>query len=377
MKFLHLADLHLGKVLNDYSCLEDQAFILDQILSLAESEKVEGVLIAGDIYQHSAPSADAIELFDRFLSRLADLHLSVFIISGNHDSARRVSYLSSLVRPRGIHISESFSGKLQTVTAEDEFGPFHVHLLPFIRPADVRPFFPELKIQTTRDAVRAILEASPIDPQSRNILVCHQFVSGALTSDSEDVSVGGLDPVEASLFDDFDYVAMGHIHRPQAMTRPAVRYAGSPLKYSFSEADQVKQITLVDFGAKGDLTLKHLPLKPLRDVRLVEGFLADLMKADYSEDLVWVTVHDELVPPDARVSLRTVFPNMLRFSVVNSRTREDQEILAAESMEEKTVPELFADFFRSQNAGQDPMEIHMDLLRSVLKKMEVSEDEAD
>lgn len=374
MKFLHLADLHLGRQLNDLSLLEDQAWILQQIVDTAEAEKVEAVLIAGDIYQRSSPQAEAMALFDRFVSQLAARKIAVCAISGNHDSALRISYFSSLIREAGVHVSETFTGELQHVTLRDNFGEVVVWLMPFLRPAQVRRAWPEEKILTCQDAVAAVIRHADIDPRKRNILLCHQFATGSQMAGSEDLSVGGLDSVDAALFDVFDYVAMGHIHRPQTILRDTVRYAGSPMKYSFDEAEHHKSLTLVDMQDKDDIVVRTLPLYPLRDLRRVEGLLAEVINMPYSEDYVWVTIHDELPPPDAKASISVTFPNMLKFSVVNSRTQYDLDVLATEAIEHKSVTELFADFYRKQNNDQPPSDAHMQVLSRVLKEMEVAGD---
>lgn len=374
MKFLHLADLHLGRQLNDLSLLEDQAWILQQILSAAEAEQVEAVLIAGDIYQRTSPQAEAMALFDRFVSQLAERKIAVCAISGNHDSALRVSYMSSLIRKAGVYVSDVFDGTLQHITLRDRYGEVVVWLMPFLRPSQVRRVMPEEKILTCQDAVAAVIRHADIDPKKRNVLVCHQFVTGSQLAGSEDLSVGGLDSVDAALFDVFDYVAMGHIHRPQKLRRDTVRYAGSPLKYSFDESEHHKSLTLVDMQGKDDIVVRALPLYPLRDLRRVEGMLEEILAMPYSEDYVWVTIHDELPPPDAKVSISVNFPNMLKFSVVNSRTQYDLDVLATESMEKKSVTELFADFYRKQNNDQRPSEMHLQVLEKVLKELEAAGD---
>ena len=370
MKLLHLADLHLGKQLNDLSMLNDQAFILEQIHHIAVEEKVDAVLISGDVYQRSSPQAEAMRLFDRFVSGLVDEKKNVFVISGNHDSALRISYFSSLIKTVGVHVTEAFSGSLQHVVMNDLEGEITIWMLPFLRPAYVKRAYPEEKITTYQDAVAAVLRHADIDPSKRNVLMCHQFITGCETSDSEELSVGGLDNVDAALFRDFDYVALGHIHKPQRLLRDTVRYAGSPLKYSFSEANHHKSVTIVDMAEKGSVTVRTIPLHPLRDVRCIEGTLEDLLRMDYSEDYVWVTIHDELPPPDAKISLSVNFPNMLKFSIVNSKTKYDLDILATSSMENKTVQELFQDFYRMQNNDQPPNEKHMQVLDKVILELE-------
>jgi len=377
MKFMHTGDLHLGKQLNDVSFIEDQRAILAQMLDIAKSESVDAVLISGDVYQKSSPPAEAMALFDQFLTGLTGMGLKVFIISGNHDSSQRISYFSSLIRSSGVYVSESFEGALQRVELHDEFGPLNIHLLPFVKPIHVRRWLPDEKINSYQEAVRAVLDNSDIDTSVRNILLCHQFITGSETSDSEEKAVGGLDNIDAAIFADFDYVALGHIHKPQPMTRQTLRYSGSPLKYSFSEVNHSKSVCIVDMGAKGDITLKIVPLRPVRDMRLVEGMLDDIMAMPYSEDYVWVTVNDELVSPDAKLALTTVFPNMLKYSVSNSKTRFDVDVLAGEALESRTVPELFSDFYRFQNNDQLPTDAHMALLEKVLKELEDDHRETD
>lgn len=376
MKFLHIADLHLGKTLNDVSFLEDQVNVLEQILSIAADEKADAVLIAGDVYQKASPTGEAMAVFDQFITRLSAMNVKVFMISGNHDSSQRISYFSSLVREKGVYISERFEGTLQKIDLSDEYGPLTVHLLPFLKPSQVRRWLPGEKIATYQEAVEAVLRHSSIDPRRRNVLVCHQFITGSETCDSEEKAVGGLDNIDASVFQDFDYVALGHIHKPQRMTRDTLRYAGSPLKYSFSEVSHKKSAAVAHLMEKGEISVKTVPLSPMHDMRLVEGMLEELLRMPYSEDYIWATVRDELVPPDARLSLTTVFPNLMKFSVSNSRTKTDMDVLAHESMERKSVDELFVDFYRLQNNDQPPGEMHMKVLQKALKELEEERNEA-
>ena len=376
MKFLHLADLHLGKQMNDIPMLADQEAILEQILSIAAEEKADAVLIAGDVYQRFAPQAEAMTLFDSFLSRLTERGVKVFVISGNHDSAQRISYFSSLVRGAGVYVTEAFDGRLQRVTLRDGDGDINVWMLPFLRPAQVKRALPEEKIATYQDAVAAVIRRAQIDPKERNVLICHQFITGSELCDSEEHAVGGLDNVDASVFDDFDYVALGHIHKPQRVGRDTLRYAGSPLKYSFSETKHKKSVAVVDMQKKGYVQVRTVPLYPLRDVREITGLMDEVMRMPYSEDYVWITIRDELPPPDARVTLSVNFPNMLKFSVQNSRTKYDVDVLAQKSMENKSVTELFSDFYSLQNNGQTPGEKHLQVLDRVIRELEETPDEA-
>ena len=370
MRFLHLADLHLGKQMNDLLLLEDQAYILEQILAVADSERPDAVLIAGDVYQRASPQAEAMALFDRFVSQLAERELKVFIISGNHDSAQRISYFSSLIKASGVYVTEAFDGTVQQVMVEDEYGEIVIRMLPFLRPSQVKRLLPGEKIITYQDAMAAVLRQTPIDPKKRNILMCHQFITGAEISDSEERAVGGLDNIDAALFDAFDYVALGHIHKPQRVTRDTLRYAGSPLKYSFSEANHRKSVTVVDMGPKDETAIRTVPLYPLHDVRLLDGTIRTLMEQPYSEDYVWITIHDDPVPPDARVTLSVNFPNIMKFSVVNARTKYDVDVTAGDAMENKSIQELFSDFYRLQNNDCAPSEAHCRVLEKALKELE-------
>ena len=370
MKFLHLADLHLGKRLNDFSFLEDQVRLLCQVEEIARSERADAVLIAGDVYQKASPQSEAMAAFDQFITRLKEMGLAVFVISGNHDSAQRISYFSSLLKNSGLYVSEAFDGHLQQVTLQDEHGELVVSLLPFLKPIQLRRFYPDEKIETYQDAVQAVLRHSPVDTAKRNVLVCHQFITGAEISDSEEKTVGGLDNIDAAVFADFDYVALGHIHKPQQCARETLRYAGSLMQYSFSEVNQKKTVAVVEMGEKGETQVHTVPLNAPHDMRLVEGMLDDVLAMPYSEDYVWVTLRDELPPPDARVTVSTVFPNMMKFSVVNSKTKTDIDVLAREAMENKSPEELFSDFYRLQNNDCPPGPRHMEILRSLRKELE-------
>lgn len=370
MKFLHLADLHLGKRLNDFSFLEDQVRLLCQVEEIARSERADAVLIAGDVYQKASPQSEAMAAFDQFITRLKEMGLAVFVISGNHDSAQRISYFSSLLKSSGVYVSEAFDGHLQQVTLQDEHGELVVSLLPFLKPIQLRRFYPDEKIETYQDAVQAVLRHSPVDTAKRNVLVCHQFIAGAETSDSEEKTVGGLDNIDAAVFADFDYVALGHIHKPQQCARETLRYAGSLMKYSFSEVNQKKSVAVVEMGEKGEVSVHIVPLNAPHDMRQVEGLMDDVLAMPYSEDYVWVTLRDELPPPDARVTVSTVFPNMMKFSVVNSKTKTDIDVLAREAMENKSPEELFSDFYRLQNNDCPPGPRHMEILRSLRKELE-------
>ena len=378
MKFLHTADLHLGRRLNDIPLLEDQKILMQQIADLAVSEKADGVIIAGDIYNKSAPGSDAMMVLDNFITGLSEKGIKLYMISGNHDSGERISYFSQLIKKAGIYTTESFSGKLQKIGTEDSYGTVNIYLLPFIRPVQIRRFYPEQEINTYEDAVRTVLDNADINKEERNILVCHQFVTGAEISDSEEFAVGGLDCIEASVFDDFDYVALGHLHKPQKVKRDTMRYAGSPMKYSLSEENHIKSVTVIELKDKNsEPEIKQLPLNAPRDVRTAAGTMAEIMAMDYSEDYVKVIITDEMVPPDARVTVSTVFPNMIAMAVRNSRTAGDMEAETAESIENKSKLELFNDFYQLQNNGTEPDSAQVKIMEEIMKELEDEKYEAD
>ncbi len=376
MRFLHTADLHLGKVMNEVSLLHDQEFVLDQIIDISIREKADVVLIAGDVYQRTSPQAEAMAAFDSFVSRLVEAGKKVFVISGNHDSALRISYFSSLIKHAGVYVTEAFEGTMQHVTLHDTDGDLNVWMLPFVRPAQVRRLLPTEKIVSFQDAVGAVLNNTEIDFSKRNILLCHQFIASSELCDSDECFVGGLDGVDATLFDGFDYVALGHIHKAQRVGRDTVRYAGSPLKYSVSEAQHKKSVVIADVYEKGEVQVKLVSLAARHDVRKVEGMLDDLMRLPPSDDYVWVTIHDELPPPDAQVTLSVNFPYMMKFGVDNSKTKYDLDVLATEQMESKSVIELFSDFYRLQNNDQLPSDAHIKEMNKVIKELEEQPNEA-
>lgn len=376
MRFLHTADLHLGRKLNELPLLEDQKFLLQQIVEIAVREKIDAVLIAGDIYNKSSPASDAMMVFDGFLSQLAQNGIKVFMISGNHDSGNRISYLSSLICKADIYTCEGFDGTLQQVTLEDEFGELNIFMMPFVRPAQIRKFYPDEEITSYEDAVKVIFQHSSVNESERNILLCHQFVTGAELSDSEDFAVGTLDSMDASLFDAFDYVALGHLHKAQKVKRESLRYSGSIMKYSLSEANHKKSIVVLNMSETA-VEVQVLPLEQPKDIRKVKGTLEEILGMAYSEDYVSVVLQDEFVPPDARVSVATVFPNMIKLSVENSRNREYVEVIEAESIELKSKMQLFEDFYQTQSGGTLPDPEQRKLMETILKELEESYYEAD
>ena len=421
MKLLHISDLHIGKRVNEFSMIEDQKYILRQILTIADQQQADGVMIAGDIYDKPVPSAEAVQVFDWFLTELADRGKKVYAVSGNHDSAERIAFGAQLMRGRGVYVSPVYRGETAKYTLTDAYGEMNIYLLPFIKPAVVRhalegltdtdaDFMQEevlsdaaekekpskvlpgscyeteksskvssescyeteklLKVlsescyekekpskvspESYYDAVKIVIERMNVDTSKRNILIAHQFVTGAGRCDSEEVSVGGLDNVESEVFDAFDYVALGHIHSPQFIKRETLRYCGTPLKYSFSEADQEKSVTVVEFAEKGNIQLSTVPLVPLRDMRRIRGTYLEVTARTFyqefnTEDYVQVTLTDEEDIPDGLQKLRIIYPNLMRLEYDNSRTKQSHMIERVEDIEQKSEQELFAEFYELQN----------------------------
>ena len=353
MKLIHLSDLHLGKRVNNFPMLEDQAYILDRILEIIDGEQPDAVLIAGDVYDKTVPSAEAVALLDDFLVKLADRSLPVLLISGNHDSPERLSFGGRLMETRGVYIAPAYCGGVTPVTLEDAHGPVDFWLLPFLKPAQIRRLFPEDGVESYTDALACAIRHMPIDPARRNVLVTHQFVTGAERCESEELSVGGADNVDASVFAPFDYVALGHLHGPQNVGGERIRYCGTPLKYSFSEAGHQKSVTIVELGEKGSLEVRAVPLLPQRDMVELRGSFAQLKSPEFygqvdRDAYVRVILTDENDIYDAMGQLRPVYPNLMALDYDNLRTRSGAVVL--EEADVKRDPlELFADFYQQQN----------------------------
>lgn len=355
MKFLHLADLHLGKRVNGFSMLEDQAHILRQILAILDDEQPDGVLIAGDVYDKSVPSVEAVELLDGFLTELRTRGVPVLLISGNHDSPERLAFGGRVMDSCGIHISPVYDGALAPVTLQDAFGPVHVWLLPFVKPAHVRRWFPDADIESYTDAVAEAVAHMDIDTAARNVLVTHQFVTGGTRSGSEELSVGGTDNVDSGVFAPFDYVALGHLHGAQHIGRETIRYAGSPLKYSFSEARQHKSVTVVTLGEKGDVQVRTVALTPLRELREIRGSYDELTARSFYEhttyrsDYLHLILTDEQDVFDAMSRLRTIYPYLMTLDYDNARTRAAGGMSVPAETERRTPLELFEALYTRQN----------------------------
>ncbi|MFR7767216.1 MAG: exonuclease SbcCD subunit D [Oscillospiraceae bacterium] len=355
MKFLHLADLHLGKRVNGFSMLEDQAHILRQILAILDDEQPDGVLIAGDVYDKSVPSVEAVGLLDGFLTELRARGVPVLLISGNHDSPERLAFGGRVMDSCGIHISPVYDGALAPVTLQDAFGPVHVWLLPFVKPAHMRRWFPDADIESYTDAVAEAVAHMDIDTAARNVLVTHQFVTGGARSGSEELSVGGTDNVDSGVFAPFDYVALGHLHGAQHIGRETIRYAGSPLKYSFSEARQHKSVTVVTLGEKGDVQVRTVALTPLRELREIRGSYDELTARSFYEHTTYrsnylhLILTDEQDVFDAMSRLRTIYPYLMTLDYDNARTRAAGGMSVPAETERRTPLELFEALYQRQN----------------------------
>ncbi len=374
MKFLHLADLHLGKRVNGFSMLEDQAHILRQILAILDDEQPDGVLIAGDVYDKSVPSVEAVELLDGFLTELRARGVPVLLISGNHDSPERLAFGGRVMDSCGIHISPVYDGALAPVTLQDAFGPVHVWLLPFVKPAHVRRWFPDADIESYTDAMAEAVAHMDIDTAARNVLVTHQFVTGGTCSGSEELSVGGTDNVDSGVFAPFDYVALGHLHGAQHIGRETIRYAGSPLKYSFSEARQHKSVTVVTLGEKGDVQVRTVALTPLRELREIRGSYDELTARSFYEhttyrsDYLHLILTDEQDVFDAMSRLRTIYPYLMTLDYDNARTRAAGGMSVPAETERRTPPELFEALYQRQN-HQPMSEVQREYIAQLMEQI--------
>ena len=372
MKLIHLSDLHLGKRLGNFSFYEDQAYILKSILQIIDDEKADCVMIAGDIYDKSIPSGEAVQLLDDFLNRLAKRNLPVMIISGNHDAPERLAFGGRLLERAGIYLSPVYDGKIQPITLHDAYGPVHFWLLPFLKPVHVRRYYPGENIESYTDAVAVAIRQMALHTDDRNILLSHQFVTGGETCDSEECSVGGSDNVDAGVFADFDYVALGHLHGPQNIGSNRIRYCGTPLKYSFSEEKHLKSVTVVKLDEKGALSLQTVPLLPRRELRSLCGSFAELLdQSRQTEDYVHIILTDEVDVPETMGRLRMVYPNLVQLSYDNTRTRSNQTISGAQAVQQKTPLELFEELFEQQNnrpMSEEQREFSKTLIESVLEE---------
>ncbi len=381
MKLIHLSDLHLGKRVNDYSMIEDQRYILERILGIIEEEAPQAVLIAGDVYDKPVPPAEAVSLFDDFINGLSESGAEIFIISGNHDSAERLSFGSRIMDRQGIHFAGGYDGSTRRFSLEDEYGPVNIYLLPFIKPVYVRQALAEdenaAAIETFTEALGAAIEKMGVNTKERNVLIAHQFVTGADRSGSEEISVGGLDNVDSLVFAPFDYTALGHLHGPQSAGAETIRYCGSPLKYSFSEAEQVKSVTIAELGEKkngaADITLKARELVPLRDMRELRGKFTELTDKNYykhinTDDYMRIILTDEEDVIGALSSLRAIYPNIMRLEYDNTRTRTSAIVPDTDGSDGRTPLEIFEGLYEAQN-GKGMDEEQTQLVSDIIEKV--------
>lgn len=371
MKLMHLSDLHLGKRVNGFSMIEDQRHVLGQILAMAGEERPDAVLLCGDIYDKTVPSAEAVELFDDFLSRLAGI-TTVYVISGNHDSAERLAFGGRLLAASRVYVSPVYDG---TVTAVEQDGVVF-HLLPFLKPAYVRRFFPDAQIETYTDAIRTALSGIDLDDGRRHVLLTHQLVTGSERCESEELSIGGSDNVDAEVFAGFDYVALGHLHGSQRAGGDHIRYCGTMLKYSFSEADHHKSVTFVELG-QGRTEITTRPLSPLRDMKVIRGTYDDLMARSYYQgtDLPECYLHiiltDEEDVPEALGRMRNVYPYIMKLTYDNTRTRMQQNPLELTAERDSGPLELFGLLYEKQNnreLGAEQTEYLTALIESIWRE---------
>ena len=383
MKFIHLSDLHIGKIVNKFSMLTDQQYILEQILGIIKSESPDAVIIAGDVYDRSFPPSDAVTELDEFIFKLSEENFDTFIISGNHDSAERLSFGSRIMSKNGIHISPVYNGRVEPVTLTDEFGEVNVYMLPFIKPTNVKNFFPEkaddIKSSYTI-ALKVAIENMNVDTSKRNIIVSHQFVNGVKTSESE-ISVGGSDNVDCDVYEPFDYTALGHIHSPQSISGlEHLRYCGTPLKYSFSEYKD-KSVTVVEMSEKGTpVTVREIPLKPMHDMRIIEGSFDEVHSNGSSdpnnEDYVRVDLTDKADVPNAMQRLRDVYPTIMGMRYLREKRTSQSDFSRTANVKEKTPLELFGDFFKNIT-GEELDDKKLEYMKALIERIEDREDETD
>lgn len=379
MKILHLSDLHIGKTILEQSIIEDQEYMLNQIAQIIKKEKIEVVLIAGDVYDRSIPSSDAVNLLDSFLITLVkELKLKVFIISGNHDSKERLNFGSKIFENDGLYIQTNYEGEIRKVELEDEFGKLNIYMMPFIKPADVKKYFEE-EIDGYDDAFRKIMARENINQEERNIIIAHQFVTAGNSEpekcESEALVLGGSENVDVSNFDKFDYVALGHIHGPQRIGRDTARYSGTMLKYSFSEVNHKKSVVVIDFKEKNNLEFKLVPLKPLRDMRVIKGPIEELLKEEnYKdtnlEDFIRAIITNEESVYDAIGQIRRIYPNTLRLDINNSKSalNLESDFTKIDNIKQKDELELFDEFFEFQN-NVSLTEKQKEIMRNIINEV--------
>ncbi len=379
MKFIHLSDLHLGKKLGEFDLIEDQKYITDRIFDIIDSEKPDAVIIAGDIYDRGFPPLDAINLFDDIIVRLAGKRIESFIISGNHDSAERNAFANRLIDLSGIHLSSVYNGNVKPLTLKDSHGEVNFWMLPFIKPATVRNFFPDEEIASYTDAVKVAVKNMNANFSSRNILIAHQFVTGSERCDSEDVSVGGSDNVDAAAFEGFDYVALGHLHGAQSAGRETIRYCGTPLKYSLSEINHEKSVTVVEIGEKDDVKIRTVPLAPMRDIVEITGSYNEIISQEFSsklkkDDFYKFILTDEENIVNVMNRVRTVYPNVMKIDYTHAQTVRAAEFSSDQNVGNLSMLDNFKNFYRSVK-GEELSERQTAYLTALIEKIEEEENE--
>lgn len=381
MKIIHLSDLHIGKRVNEFPMIEDQRYILDRIIEIIRDEKPKAVLIAGDVYDKPVPPAEAVQLFDDFISCLAGMDIELFIISGNHDSAERLSFGSRIMDSRGIHFAGGYDGSVRMFTIQDGYGPVNFYMLPFIKPVHVRQAHTDddaaAGISIFTDAVRFAVDMMQVDTSERNVCIAHQYCTGSERSESEEIPIGGLDNVDSEVFAPFDYSALGHLHRPQDAGGKRVRYSGSPLKYSFSEAGHTKSVTVVELGSKKDgecsVDIRTRELIPVRDMREIRGTFSELTDILYyqninTDDYMRIILTDEQDVIGALATLRGIYPNMMRLEYDNTRSRAAAMPPDASESVRRSPLQIFADLYEHQN-GKPLDEEQTELISGLIEKV--------
>ncbi len=373
---MHLSDLHIGIRLNDFSLIEDQKYIFEQIVDLAISEDVDTVLISGDIYDKAAPSEESFALYDWLLTEFFMLGINVAVISGNHDSSYRVSFASSMLSDCNIYTSNTYNGKVKSFTVNDEYGPVNVYLLPFVKPVNVRAFFPDEDITTYTDAIETAINKMSVNYSQRNIILSHQYVTGSFRCDSEQINVGGLDNVNGSVYEGFDYVALGHLHTHQRVNgKENIQYCGTPLKYSVSEANNQKLVIIGELLEKGNLKLTYHELTPLHELLVIKGDYDKLTDRSFytsgefsQEDYIAFLLTDEDDVPDAAAKLRSIYPRILSVKYDNTRTRTEAGDITIDSSKEKNPIEYFCELYEAQN-GKPMSENQKDYANSLIEEL--------
>lgn len=380
MKFLHLADLHLGKILQEQSLIEDQEYMLNQIIEIIEKENIDAVLISGDVYDRSVPPAEAVNLLDCFLKTLIkEIKIKVFMIAGNHDSKDRLAFGSKIFEDEGLYIESKYNGDLRKVELQDEYGKLYIYMLPFVKPIEVKQFFEDDLENNYNTAINKIISEEKINVKERNIILVHQFVTAGMVeperTESEVLSLGGIENVDVSNFNDFDYVAIGHVHRPQKIGRETARYAGTMLKYSFSEINHNKTIPIIELKDKGDININLVQLNPLRDMREIKGPIEELIKQENYEcgntnDYIKAVITNEEPVYDAIGQIRRIYPNTLKLEIRNSKTisNVEEQNINLENVKKKTELELFADFYKAQN-NADLDEKRTEIIKNIISEV--------